>query len=231
MIKMANKWELTSGNYDNSGYKEPIQNLKLVQVSGPTVSILTRSEVKNYLKLGSDTADDNLIDDMIKGCTSVIERELGGKAICNQKWKQYQKGGIETIELLRTPVIGIPSVSYYEDFDTVTATNITYSDYFRVVENNLVHIDGFFESGRDLDGYVITFQAGLFTASDYTSSSKQELQVFKNAINRLIAFMYENREEYMMEVQEGEWKVSYDGQLPIGVKNLIMPFHSGMGLI
>lgn len=229
---MANKWELTSGNYDYSGkYKTPIQNLKLVQVSGPTVAILTRSEVKNYLKIGSDTADDNLIDDLIKGCTSVIERELGGVAICQQTWKQYQKGGLEVIELKRTPVIGVPSVSYYDDFDTVTATNITYTDYFRVVENNLVHVDGFFEQGRDLDGYVITFQAGLFTASDYTSSSRQELQAFKTAINRLIAIMYENREEYMMEVQEGEWKVSYNKELPLGVKNLIMPFHSGMGLI
>jgi uncharacterized phiE125 gp8 family phage protein len=229
---LASKWELTSGNYDyESNYKEPIQDIKLVQVSGPTVSILTRSEVKNYLKIGSDTTDDDLVDELIKVGTSVIERELGGISICDQTWKQYQKGGVEQIELLRTPVIGVPTVSYYEDFDTVTATNITYTSHFRVVENRLVHVDGLFEQGRDLDGYVITFKAGLFTASDYTSSDRQELQVFKNAINRTIAYFYENREEYITEVTEGEWQVSYSGELPTGIKRLIMPFNSGMNLI
>ena len=228
---MSNKWDLTSGYGSSSSYKSPKQNTRLVQVSGPTVSIVTRSEAKNYLKMGSDTTDDNLIDDLIKAAITVIERECGGLAICDQTWKQYCKGGVETIELLRQPVLGVPTVSYYEDFDTVTATNITYSTYFRVVENELHHVDGFFEQGRDGDGYTITFKTGLFTASDYTSSSRQELQVLKTAICRTIAFLYENREEYVTRVSEGNWSVSYDGNLPIGIKALIMPLHTGKGLI
>ena len=225
-----NKWELTSG-IGSSKFKPQQQKIKLVQQSGNTFSIVTRSEAKNYLKIGSDTTDDNFVDDLIKSSEAVIEKELGGICICQKTFKQYQQGGIETIELKRTPAIGVPTVSYYENFDTITATNITYSDYFRVVENILIHADGFFESGRDLDGYVITFQAGLFTASNYTSSDRQELVVFKTAILRTIATLYENREEYTTEVQEGKWQVSYEYELPIAIKRLVMPFHSGMGLI
>lgn len=228
---MANKWDLTSGINSNSNYSPPRQNLKLRQVAGPTLTIVTRTEAKNYLKAGSDTVDDSLIDDLIKAATSIIERECGGVSICEQSWTQYQKGGVETIELLRQPVIGVPTVSYYENFEDATPVNITYSSYFRVIENELHHVDGYFEQGRDGDGYTITFKAGLFTASTYTSSDKQELQVFKTAICRTIAYLYEYREEYLTMVKVGEWSVTYDNQLPIGIKTLVMPYHTGRGLI
>lgn len=222
------KWDVMHGN---STYKNKNQNIRLVQVSGPTLSIVTRSEAKNYIKMCSDTTDDTFIDDLIKASTSIIERELGGLAICEQTYKQYQKGCVETIELLRQPIIGIPTVSYYEDFEDTVAINITYSSYFRVVENELHHVDGYFEEGRDGDGYTITFKCGLFTTSTYTSSDRQELQVLKTAICRMVAYLYENREEYVNNISEGNWKVTYDGNLPIGIKTLIMPFHTGKGLI
>ena len=223
-------WNIKSG-FGSLPNKNIIQNVKVTQVSGPTISIVTRSEVKNYLKLGSDTTDDNLLDDLAKTATGIIERELGGIAICEQTWKQYQQGGCETIKLMRGPVIGVPTVSYYEDFDTVTATNITYTSYCRVIDNEITHVDGYFEEGREGDGYTITYKAGMFTASDYTNSSKQELQAFKTAILRTIAYLYENREEHVVAVSEGNWKVTYSGDLPEGVRRIIMPFHSGEGLI
>ena len=224
---MTNKWDLTTGINGNS----QLQNIKLVQVSGPTLSILTRSEVKSYLKIGTDTSDDNLVDDLTKASTNIIEHNCGGLCICEQTWKQYQKGGIQTIELLKQPIIGVPTVSYYEDFADITPTNITYTTEFRVLENNLYHINGFFDSGRDGDGYTITFKTGLFTGNTYNSSSNNKLQILKTAILRTVAFFYENREEYISQVKEGEWQVTYDGNLPIAVKNLIMPLHTGNGII
>lgn len=224
-------WYISSGNNSNLSYTPPLQNVKLKQTAGPTLTIVSRTEAKNYCKMGSDTTDDSLFDDLIKSATSIIERECGGLAICEQTWKQYQKGGIETIELLRQPVIGVPTVSYYEDFDDTVPVNITYSSYCRIVDNTLYHVDGFFNEGRDGDGYTITFKTGLFTSSTYTSSDLQELQVLKIAICRTIAFLYENREEYLTKINEGEWSVSYDGELPIGIKTLIMPIHTGKGLI
>jgi uncharacterized phiE125 gp8 family phage protein len=224
-------WNLKSGSVDNLSYSTPRQNIKLVRVTAPTLSIVSRTEAKNYLKIGSDTTDDSLVDDLIKASTSIIERECGGIAICEQTWKQYQKGGVETIELMRQPVIGTPTVSDYEDFDTVTATNITVTSYFRTIENELVHVDGFFEEGRDLDGYTITYKAGKYTASSYTSSDDPDLGVLKTAILRTMAWLYEQREEHVTKIGEDNWNVTYDGNLPMGIKRLIMPMHTGKGLI
>lgn len=222
-------WDLKNGNSTRRIKK---QDVRLVRVTAPTLSIVSTSEAKNYVKLGSDTTDDALIDVLIKASTARIERECGGLAICEQTWKQYQKGGINTIKLLRQPLIGTPTVSYYEDFDTITATNITATSYFRAIENELYHTDGYFEEGRDGDGYVITFVAGKYTASNYTSSGDPDLAALKTAILRTFAWMYEQREENVVSVGEGSWNVSYDTkELPAGIKALIMPLHTGMGLI
>jgi len=226
---MSNKWNLSSGYQSNN--KTNLQNIKLSQVSAPTLSIVTTDEAKNYLKIGCDVTDDFIVEDLVKASTNIIEHNCGGLCICEQTWKQYQKGGIETIKLLRQPVIGIPTVSYYENFTDITPTNITYTSDFRVVESELHHVDGFFEAGRDGDGYTITFKTGLFTSSTYNSSYNNKLQILKTAILRTVAFFYENREEYISQVKEGEWQVTYDGNLPIAVKNLIMPLHTGNGII
>lgn len=229
---MAN-WNRKSEKPDLYQPYKPQQNIKLTLVTGPTLSIVSRSEAKNYIKIGTDTTDDSLVDDLIDAATRIIESEAGGIAICEQTWKQTQTGGTDVIKLMRQPVIGVPTVSYYDDFTTVTATNITYSSYFRVVQPNvLVHVDGYFEEGREQDGYEVMFKAGMFTASTYTNSADQRLQIFKTAILRTIAWMYENREEYVNFVGEGKLQVTYDNkELPLGIKRLIMPVHSGEGLI
>lgn len=226
-----------------SGYKSDY-NINIIQcpvselVTATTLSLVTVGETKNYLKVESDvTLDDDLIDMFIKGATGKIEQELGGVAICRQTWKQMQKGGCKTIELLRQPIIGVPTVSYYEEFDTVTATNVTYSSYFRVVQpNTLHHIDGHFQQGRNGDGYEITYECGIFDADSYISSNDPRLHAFKTAILRTVAWLNEQREEFVSSYGEGEWNVSYNQQilgkhLPFGIKHLIMPFHSGNGLI
>jgi uncharacterized phiE125 gp8 family phage protein len=223
---------MSNWNYDESSSNTfEVQNIKVEQTAGPTLSILTTDEVKNYLKLSSDTTDDDLVDQLTKSATAIVERECGGLAICEQTWKQYQQGNCKTIELMRQPVIGVPTISYYDDFSTVTATNITYSSYFRNVGNELYHIDDYWEKGREGDGYTITYNTGMFTASTYTSSTDQRLQTMKSIICRIVAYLYENREEYVTSVSEGTWKVTYDGQLPTGIKLLCMNFHTGKGIL
>lgn len=206
------------------------QNIKLVQVSGPTLSIVSTSEAKNYLKLGSDTTDDNLIIDLVKAATAIVEREAGGLAICEQSFIQKQQGNCEEITLQREPVISVSTVSYYEDFDSTVETLVEGTDYRRS-DNELYHSKGNFDEGRAGDGYTIQFTAGLFTASTYTSSSRQELSVLKSIILRIVGYMYENREEWCESISEGTWKVNYHNELPQGIKRLIMPFHTGRGII
>lgn len=206
------------------------QNIKLVQISGPTLSIVSTSEAKNYLKLGSDTTDDNLVTDLVKAATAIVEREAGGLAICEQSFKQYQQGDCDVITLQREPVLAVSTISYYENFDSTAEILVLGTDYRRL-DNELYHSTGVFDEGRAGDGYTIEFSAGLFTASTYTSSSRQELSVLKSIILRIVAYMYENREEWCESISEGTWKVNYHNDLPQGIKRLIMPFHTGRGLL
>lgn len=231
---MSTSWNWRSGVTDPyNDVSDNFQDIKMVLKTAPTQTIVSKAEAKNYMKLSSDTTDDDLVEQLINGATAIIERELGGLAIYEQTWKQYQKGGCETIELLRQPVIGTPTVSYYDDFDTVTATNITATSHFRVLENELYHADGYFKEGRDGDGYVIEYDVGMFTASNYTSSNDPRLDTLKTAILRTVALMYEQREENVTSVSEGNWKVTYNNsdRLPEGILRLIMPLHVGKNLI
>lgn len=230
---------MSSSWYYKSGVTDPYadiqgnnyQDVKFKMISAPTLTLVSKAEAKNYLKLSSDTTDDDLVEDLVSASQGIIERELGGLALVTQSVRQYQKGGVETIELMREPVIGTPTVSYYSDFDTVTATNITATTYFRAVENELYHTDGYWQEGRNGDGYTIDYDVGYFTASSYTSSQDPALNVFKTAILRMIAWLYEQREEHVITNKEGQWSVSYAGELPNGIKRLVMPYHTGKGLI
>lgn len=206
------------------------QDIKLKVTTAPTLTLVSKTEAKNYLKLSSDTADDDLVEDLISASQGMIERELGGLALVTTGFTQYQKGGIEIIELMREPIVGTPTVSYYSDFSTVTATSLTASS-IRAVQNELYHVDGYFDEGRDGDGYTIQYDAGYFTASNYTTSTDPALNVFKTAILRTVAWLYEQREEHVTSSNEGEWSVSYSGELPMGIKRLVMPFSTGRGLI
>jgi uncharacterized phiE125 gp8 family phage protein len=233
---MSDFFNLYDDKKENT-FQSPVCTL----VTAPTLSLVTVGEAKNYLKVSSDvTLDDALIGVMIKGAEGKIEQELGGVALCQQTWKQTQKGGCKNIKLLRQPILGTPTVSYYEDFSTVTATNITHTTHFRVTQPNMLHhVDGYFEQGRDGDGYNVTFDCGLFSASNYQDSNNPRLQALKTAILRTIAWMYEQRVEFQSGSSEGDWSTQYNQQsagnnqqaLPLGIKHLIMPFHSGEGLI
>ena len=225
-------WENKSGITDPyaSVGSTSKQDIKLKVTTAPTLTLVSKTEAKNYLKLSSDTADDDLVEDLISASQGMIERELGGLALVTTGFTQYQKGGIETIELMREPIIGTPTVSYYSDFSTVTATSLTASS-IRAVQNELYHVDGYFDEGRDGDGYTIQYDAGYFTASNYTTSTDPALNVFKTAILRTVAWLYEQREEHVTSSNEGEWSVSYSGELPMGIKRLVMPFSTGRGLI
>jgi hypothetical protein len=219
---------------DNKGYsKDSIPSTvlsEIIQTKGPTEFIASIDEVKNYLKIGSDNTDDALINDLIKTATRIIEHECGGLVIYKQTFEQYTTGGCKVIKLLRQPIIGTPTVSYSEDFDS-TATNLVYLTDFRKVNNVLYHSDGYFKKGRDGDGYKITFDAGIFQDGSHSSSTRQETNDLRIAIYRTIAFLYENREEYLTQIKEGQWSVAYDNKFPIGIKLLIMQFHTGNGLI
>lgn len=206
--------------------KNTIQNINLTQTSESTATIVSTTEMKNYLKVDYDT-DDDLIDILLLSSQKIIEQQLNMPVVeCD--YTQTQQGNCEYIDLLKMPVNGVPTVSYYESFDTVTATNITYSDYFRVVNNRLYHVDSWWNEGRQGDGYTINFKAGMYTTATYTGASVG----LKEVSMRLTAYMYENREEGTSNIKENNWQVNYDwSKDPVGVKYLLMAYHKGYGII
>lgn len=204
--------------------KQYIPQYLTVNNAPPTNHPVTVDEAKLFCKV--DTATDNDIFDMlIHAATKEIENETGGYCIIKRSITQKQTGGLEVLELMREPVASITSVTYAQGFSD-TPTTIT-SDV-RLSGANLFHEDGYFKQGRNGDGYVVTFVAGSIDDTNQAHLSTPSL--LKNAILRLVAYYYENRQEHAKQYSEGNWSVSY-GPMPEDVKRMVMYYHTSKGLI
>ncbi len=212
------------------------QNVNCVLETAPTISIVSTETAKQYIKSDNDEdLEDELVEIFISGAVGKIEQELGGVALAQQTWKQTQTGNCEYIKLFRLPIIEISEIKYYETFESEGET-IDTNDYRIIQPNKIIHKDGRFKGGRDKNAYEITFDCGLFTASNYTDINNNKLNALKTAILRTVSWMNEQRTEFQSGSMEGDWSTQYNQQilgrlLPIGIKHLIMPFHSGEGLI
>ena len=156
--------------------KSKYQNVT-ISTSEPVHEPVSLEEAKNYLKVDY-TTDDTLIENLIHVVRKQIENELGGLLIVKRTVTQKQTGGLDTINLFRQPVNSITSITYYEDFSStgsvVSATNYRFSD------GQLYHIDGYWQSGRESDGYVIVYNAGI--ADDTGQSAENSPYTLRHAI-------------------------------------------------
>lgn len=216
MIGLANYLAFSNTN-DNIG--RIYQNVT-ISANEPTYEVVSLTEAKNYLKIDY-TTDDDLIELMIKSIRKQVENELGGLFIVKRSVTQKQTGGIKQIELLREPVNSITSVTYYEEFDS-TGEVLSSSDY-RFSDGFLYHKDGYFKPGRESDGYIIVYNCGY--VDDTGQTAETSIPILRTAILRILAYVYENREEYATTISEGGWSVSYN--LIVGnsqLKNLLSPY-------
>lgn len=184
--------------------RPPIQSVT-VTAPEPTHELFGNGTIKNYLKMDTDT-DDDLIELIQKSIRKQLENELGGVLIVRREVTQKQTGGVETINLLRSPVNSISSVTYYESFDSIGEI-VAASDY-RFHDGQLYHKDGFWKQGRDGNGYVIVYDAGH--VADNGQAAENSLPAIRTAALRLIAYIYENREEFATTISEGNFSVSYN---------------------
>ena len=206
--------------------KPRIQNVT-ISAAEPTYEPLELALVKTYLKVDT-SADDTLIEVLIMAARKQIENELGGYLIVKRSVTQKQTGGLETIDLLRQPVNSITSVTYYENFDS--AGEVIASTKYRFSDGKLYHTDGYWKAGRESDGYVIVYNAGV--QEDTGQSAENSSKALRTAMLRYIAYMYENREEYATTISEGGFNISYNSIIGNTLfKNLLMPYHTGKGLI
>ena len=203
--------------------KPKYQEISIIETGLVTNEPLSLTEVKNNLKIDYST-DDDLLTGLIKSVRVQIETELGGVNIIRRNMIQKQTGGVEFIELLRQPVNSIASIVYFEDFDS---TGETITDY-RQVNNILYHRDTFFKVGRAADGYVITYNAGLI--ADAVNANLSVPSNIKTAMQRVISYLYENRQQYASTYSEGGWSITYNKEMRQEINLLLMPNHSGRGI-
>jgi len=203
--------------------KPKYQEISIIETGLVTNEPLSLTEVKNNLKIDYST-DDDLLTGLIKSVRVQIETELGGVNIIRRNMIQKQTGGVEFIELLRQPVNSISSIVYFEDFDS---TGETITDY-RQVNNILYHRDTFFKVGRAADGYVITYNAGLI--ADAVNANLSVPSNIKTAMQRVISYLYENRQQYASTYSEGGWSITYNKEMRQEINLLLMPNHSGRGI-
>jgi hypothetical protein len=218
-------WEI---DYLDKSFKNMPQNIYLAVTTKPTVSILTTAEAKNYCKI-NHSVDDTLIDLLIKSSNSSIENVIH-KQISKASFSQKQNGGITNIKLLKSPVIGTPTVTFNESFDSTGTLLIANTDY-RVIGNVLYHANDYFIEGRQGDGYSISYDAGLFTNA--TDDNSMEYIVIKNCMLRMVAFLYENRQQYCTNFNEENWAVNYNYMdVPHEIKNMLLPLReSNLGVL
>ena len=199
--------------------RPPFQSVT-VTAPEPTHELFGNGTIKNYLKMDTDT-DDDLIELIQKSIRKQLENELGGVLIVRRAVTQKQTGGVETINLLRSPVNSITSVTYYESFDS-TGEVVAASDY-RFHDGQLYHKDGFWKQGRDGNGYVIVYDAGH--VADTGQAAEAALPAIRTAALRLIAYIYENREEFATTISEGNFSVSYNTIVGNSeLKSLLAPY-------
>jgi uncharacterized phiE125 gp8 family phage protein len=203
--------------YDISQSK--YQNIT-INSTEPTYEPVTLSEAKNYLKVDY-TTDDNLISSLIFSARKQIENELGGVAIVKRSFTQKQTGGIKEICLMRQPVNSITSLTYYDSFDSIGEL-IDPSEY-RNVNEFIFSKNGFFNFGRNADGYVTVFNAGLVEDTQIGASTCPIS--LKTAILRIVAYLYENREEFATTIGEGGFSISYNSIVGNSeFKSLLAPY-------
>lgn len=202
-------------------YVTPKQYTTVTQTT-PTHNPVSLEEAKNYLKVDYNT-DDDLIEALIFAARKQVENELGGLLIVKRTVTQKQTGGVKTIDLMREPMVSISSITYYEDFDS-TGTVISSTDY-RFADGAIFHRNGFWDEGREADGYVIVYTAGL--VDDTGQAAENSPETIRMAILRIVAYLYENREEYSTQISEGGLTVTYNKKIRNDVNLMLMPYHTG----
>ena len=173
--------------------------------SAPGTEPLTRSEVKNYLKIASAvTADDSLIDSMIVAARNVVQRytrlALITQTITEKRDKLTDSASygalLGSFPLFWGPVTSVTSVTYLDSAGAsqTLSTSVYGTDLYslpaRVYLKNgqswpLVY--------NQRDAVTIVYVAGYANAAAVPDELKMAMYL-------LIADMYENRTDYVKKL-------------------------------
>lgn len=164
----------------------------LTQTSAPATEPVTRAEAKLHLKVDF-TDDDDLIDGLIAGARQMAEAYTQRQFITATYTQTYSDfpGGYGIIQLERTPLDSISSITYY---DTNGTQQTLSTDVYESVSNDtcafVVLKPGQTWPSVQSDKYEAVTVA--YTAG-YGAATTDVPATARNGILRLVADMYHNR--------------------------------------
>ncbi len=180
-----------------------------------TTEPVTKAQAKIHLRV-EHSADDDLIDALIKGARQRLEEETG-RAWVTQTWQLTFISAPTTslVRLPRPPLISVTSVTYVDtEGDTQTLSASEYQVISQVTPGIIfLHLPSGAPAGPS-DGTI-----GLWTVT-YTAgwgvSAATVPQPLVQALLLLVGHLYENREAVVVG--------SNAIKLPMAVDWLVMPF-------
>lgn len=162
----------------------------------PTVEPISLTEVKDWLKIHPDVAeDDNLLRSLIRSARLWAEK-ITGQAIMEQTiveaWDRFPDYGIFYLSV--APVISVTALEYLDDngtYQTWAASNYTLDSISRpcrIVNKNRIQQTGVVYNNQLPNVWRATYKAGNASVTTVDAN-------IKTAMLLQIAMMYENRED------------------------------------
>lgn len=163
--------------------------------TAPASEPLSRTDVKNYLKIASVvTADDTLIDGQIVAARNIVQNYTGRKLITQTVTEKRDAFTLEKSFPLRwSPVTSVTSITYLDrNGDSQTLSPDVYGVDLYDIPNRIYLKYG--QSWPDVyphgQAITIVYVVGYASASAVPDELKQVMYM-------LIADMYENRTDYV----------------------------------
>lgn len=185
------------------------------RTASPSVEPLTRTEAKLFCRV-DHTADDDLIDALIKSARERIEEDLE-RALITQTWQLSLSGWPSTgvIRLPRAPLAAVTSVVYVDDDgNSNTFSSAGYSINTAAEPGELLlPPSGAWPSASLYPGLsiTITYTAGYGAASSAVPAS------ILAALRLLVKHLYDNRETVVIGRAEARL-------IPMSVNYLLDPY-------
>ena len=154
-----------------------------------TNPLFTTAEAKDFLKVDT-TADDTLIDNLIKAATQSCE-EYTNQYFIDTLVTQYSDNWLEVYRLYKSPVSSITSVKYYDTNDslqTLASSNYILDNASKPARIGLA-VDGTLPSLSDrINAVAVQYTVGYGTASTDVP------EAIRQAVLITIGNFYENRQ-------------------------------------
>lgn len=204
--------------------------IDIKRVAGPTCSVVSLSDTKDYLRI-DETAHDAMLTQLIDDATRILE-DIYGVAFIASSYKQVQNVASRAVRLLRFPLLSVTSVKTIADDNA--DTEVLYASTNYMVSGQLIRARSVWPTHRQWQSFLVYFKAGYndpgASPNDAAIAAARAAvpEYAKRAVMQMVGHMYENPEGEGSEVEyESQFKAY--GDLPMQVQKLMQPFYRKNG--